>query len=299
MNNLLNSPFLVPSVLLGIALSLILYSLLVPKSNRHFDPESREKNKFIGFLSAISDQVFTAMPAQFDNIGSKKNPKIENLIVKSGNPWELTAEEFLTARFLTAFIGLVASVPTWYIVSINYGIPYIVFLVVFTAFGFFYPYIKYSEQASKRNLDFTRELPEALDLMRIAMSSGDTFISAMRNVIPRMEDGVLKYEFEQLRRNVDSGKTLSEALEILSKRSPNDGISSFVRAVQTANETNTPISEILDSRATESREEFFSLLREKTARLPEKTLAVLSPTMMIALMILVISPSASGLSKIF
>jgi len=158
--------------------------------------------------------------------------------------------------------------------------------------GFIYPKSVYNTAAAKRDLDFKRQLPEALDLLIISLSSGVPFGAALKSALPQMKPGVLKDEFKDISRSLESGKTLSDSLGDFSRKAPSESIKTFVRAVQEATELNVPIIDVLESRADASRKEFFALLQEKTASLESRMMAVLIPTIMPALLIVLIAPSA-------
>ena len=96
-------------------------------------------------------------------------------------------------------------------------------------------------------------------------------------------------------RRLDSGQTLQEALSEFAKKSPSESITSFVRAVQEATELNVSLIEVLESRADASRQEYFALLQQKTASLESRMMAVLTPTLVPALLITVMAPAISQL----
>ena len=153
------------------------------------------------------------------------------------------------------------------------------------------PFIKHTGLAKSRDIEFRRQLPEALDLITISLSGGLTFAQAVREVIPTMKPGILKGEFINMVKIMDAGGTLREALDEFAARAPNDGILTFVRSVQSATEVNASLSEILESRAKASRQEFFALVHEKTAQLESMMWTRLAPTLLPAVLIISVAPS--------
>lgn len=282
--------------LMALLAALIVYAIFVPKSSRKFEPDNAEissRNPMIRLISSIGNDIYGAMPAQFDKQDERlEHPRIKSLLIRSGNPWGLTAEEYIAFRWISAFLGFILGWGVWAVLAKLLGINIHWGIVVagVTLFCYFIPKIKYDDQAKKRDMDFRKQLPDALELLRIAMA-GISLSGAMREILPNMDDGLIKSEFQNIVKILDSGGTLQEALDQFAERAPNDGILTFIRAVQSASEVNAPMGEILESRARASREEFFALIHQKTAQLESQMWLVLAPTLIPAVAIIATAPS--------
>lgn len=290
----MGSPYVL-ATLVSLLVALFMYSWLVPKSSRRFTSEDTDqsKNPFLRFVSSLGDDLYAALPASFDKAGRKKQsyPRVESLLVRSGNPWNLTAQEFVSLRVISAVLGFAVSWLVWLGLHALTGIPWYVVVAGVTFFCYMIPFIKHTELAKNRDIEFRRQLPEALDLITISLSGGLTFAQAVREVIPTMKPGILKGEFINMVKIMDAGGTLREALDEFAARAPNDGILTFVRSVQSATEVNASLSEILESRAKASRQEFFALVHEKTAQLESMMWTRLAPTLLPAVLIISVAPS--------
>ena len=284
---------------MGLLAAIIVYAVFVPKSTRRFTPDNEKqtsKNPMVKLVSALGDDIYSALPAAFDNKNEREeHPRVASLLVRSGNPWNLTVEEFISFRYIAGFLGFVVAWPIWFGLSFITNAPWFIVVPAVTLLCFATPGIKYKDQAKKRDLEFLRQLPEAVDLMSISISGGTTFTQGIRDVLPNMQDGILKWEFQNISKILDSGGTLKDALEQFAQRAPNDGIMTFIRSVQSATEVNAPLAEILESRAKASREEFFALIHQKTAQLESKIWLILSPTLLPAVIIIAVSPSVSSM----
>jgi len=286
-----------PYIIAGLStllMLLIFYILFVPKNNNDLNTETNQNaNPLLKAINVIGNDFYKSLPKGFirEDRREKAHPRIESLIVRSGNPWKLTAEEFVMIQYASAFIGFLASWVVWYGLSTVISLPWFIVVPLVTLFAFFIPHIKYTEQAKNRDLEFKRQLPEALDLLVISLSGGRTFTHALREIIPIMQEGVLKEEFKTVIRSLDTGKTLKEALDEFATRAPNEGIETFIRSVQSATEVNASLSQTLASRAAASRQEFFALIHEKTAKLESKIFMILTPTMMPAVLVVAVAPS--------
>lgn len=286
--------------LAALLIALIMYYFLVPKNEINISNNSAEEssNPLLKAINVIGNDLYKSLPAGFlkEQRGVKKKyPREESLITRSGNPWNLTAQEFVTMRYVAGFLGFLASWVVFFAVNTAIAIPWWVIVPLTTIFAALIPQIKYTEQAKNRDLEFKRQLPEALDLLIISLSSGRTFSHALREVIPNMQDSVLKEEFRNIVKNLDSGYTLKESLDDFATRAPNEGIETFVRSVQSATEVNAPLVETLESRAEASRQEFFDIIHQKTAQLESKIFLILTPLIMPAVMLIAIAPSISSM----
>lgn len=286
--------------LAALLIALIMYYFLVPKNETNISNNSAEEssNPLLKAINVIGNDLYKSLPAGFlkEQRGVKKKyPREESLITRSGNPWNLTAQEFVTMRYVAGFLGFLASWVVFFAVNTAIAIPWWVIVPLTTIFAALIPQIKYTEQAKNRDLEFKRQLPEALDLLIISLSSGRTFSHALREVIPNMQDSVLKEEFRNIVKNLDSGYTLKESLDDFATRAPNEGIETFVRSVQSATEVNAPLVETLESRAEASRQEFFDIIHQKTAQLESKIFLILTPLIMPAVMLIAIAPSISSM----
>lgn len=292
------------AVLTGLLVFVLAYGMLVPKKSDRFRPENdkqRSESMALRALTVLSSEIYEALPSG-RNIASKQKrelPRIEDLLVRSGNPWGLKAEEFVFVRYITGLMGAAAGAAIWFATFV-FGIwaPWWAIIPGAAIVGFVYPYIKYREQAAVRDLDFKRNLPEALDLIIISDSAGRTFNQALRDTVPQLKESFLKDELEKVIRSVDSGRTMHDSLDDFASRAPSLGIVTFVRSLQEALDLNVSMKTTLRSRSDESRAELFSMIRERTAALPTKMTAVLTPTLSFALMIILLAPFITSLMAI-
>lgn len=286
---------------IAVIVGLIMYAFLVPRnldSIKISEDEARKNNKMLAVMGIIGNELYATLPSgtQFHR---KPNPKIEDLLVRSGNPWKLTVQEFIFLQLVGAFIGFIIGWIVWFILPDNIAIPWFIIVPGAMLAGYFIPRSRYNDQAKRRDLDFKRQLPEALDLAIISLSGGVTFIEALRQSIPNMQDGVLKKEFQDIVASFDTGQTLDASLIQFSNRAPNESIRTFVQAVREASELDTPLVEVLKSRAEASRSEFFALVNAKTAAVSSKIMGVLTPTILPAMLIISVAPSISSIVESF
>lgn len=287
----------VVAFLFALAVGLILYILLVPRNDTPYNPPLDQKDKKLQLLSLLTEEFNNSLPKGVGPLQqqNRRYPKIESLLVRSGNPWGLNAQEFVFTQWTFGLIGFVLAWPVWALLKNVINIPWFLLVPALTILLFFYPYSKYSSIAKERDFEFKRELPEALDLLIISLSAGTTFSQALRDSIPNMPDGILKDEFERINQSLNAGTSLEESLDSFGRRAPNEAISSFVKAVREATKLDVPLIEILEARAAASRQEYFALIHNRTAKLPSKLWMILTPTLIPALLIIAVTPSVFSL----
>ena len=286
------------SFLLALLIALVLYAIFVKKNTDEWIFDNENRNLAMRVMNYIGSDIYRMLPQGVGKV-KKKSSRLEDLIVKSGNPWKLSYQEFYFYQFVSAVIGLVVGFPLWFLLTNTvFSPPLWTVLLVTAGFGFFVPQLKYRDAAKKRDLEFKRQLPEALDLLIISLSAGTTFQQSLREILPNMADGVLKVEFENIVNQLDLGKTLKAALDDFASRAPNESIITFIRSVQEGIELNVPLTDTLTSRAEASRADFFALIHQKTATLESKMMAALAPTLVPALFIVLALPYMLALSKV-
>lgn len=102
---------------------------------------------------------------------------------------------------------------------------------------------------------FTRQLPEALDLISRALRSGHSLASGINLVAEELSDPIAK-EFGRVYEAQNLGLPLEEALEELAGRMPNLDLRFFVTAVVLQRQTGGDLAEILDKIGHLVRERF-------------------------------------------
>lgn len=297
----MDNPFLI-ATLFTVALAFFFYILLVPRNGKIYTQGdySEHDNKMLKGASVLGNEVFSMLPAGLVKVKTRAGTKrIDKLLQMSANPWNLKSADFVFFQIIFSLLfavgGTAAGLGLQY--GIGFFLPWWVFSVVGALLGWIHPSSTYKSAAKKRDLEFKRQLPEALDLMIISLTGSSTFVNAMRESIPNMQPGVLRDEFRNIIKSVDAGAPLNTALQAFADRAPNDSITTFIKAVQEATELNVPIIDTLESRAEASRREFFALIQDKTATLSSKMMGILTPTLIPALLICTLAPAAFTLME--
>jgi len=297
----MDNPILI-ALLFTVAVALFLYVLLVPRVGKQYTQGdySESSNGLLKGVSVVGNEVYSMLPAGLVKPKIRTgSTRVEKLIQMSANPWGLKAADFMFFQIIFAVLFAIGGTGAGLLLKYgaDFPLPFWVLTIGGAFLGWIYPSNTYKSVAAKRDLEFKRQLPEALDLMIISLSGGSTFTTAMRESIPNMQPGVLLDEFRKIVKSIDAGATLNQALQNFADRAPNDSITTFIKAVQEATELNVPLIDTLQSRAEASRREFFTLIQQKTATLESKMMAILAPTLVPALLICVLAPAAFSLME--
>lgn len=286
------------AALVAIIVFLVLYGAFVPRASSNFKPANDANTASMKIAGLLGTELINSLPADFVHKKRDKS-KIHELIKKSGNPWRVTADEFFFLQFVTAFAGFILSWALWFAISQVFAVGWYFVVPLVTLGAFFWPRYKYSYTAKERDLDFKRQLPEALDMLKIALSSGNSLQAGLKVVSQEMREGVLKDEFADMVRRYESGMTMENTLDHFASSAPSESIESFVKAIKQSQALSVSMVETLEQRAAASRAEYMALIDQKIQTLSTRMMAVLTPTLIPALMITVLAPTLEILMDAF
>lgn len=117
------------------------------------------------------------------------------------------------------------------------------------------PYLAVSSEADRRLRQINRGLPYMIDLLALAMSAGQDFPGAMRQVVEKSSDpnDALVEELGRMLQELGLGKTRKAVLLAFNERAPLESVAEFVNAVVQAEERGNPVADVLLIQASVSR----------------------------------------------
>ncbi len=110
-----------------------------------------------------------------------------------------------------------------------------------------------TRRVATRSQSYTRELPDVVELLALAVGSGEPIRVAIERVA-RMGAGDLITELQRTMGDVRSGNSLSEALNAMGQRASNTNVSRFTDAVVGSLELGSGLSKTLHTQARDSRD---------------------------------------------
>lgn len=109
------------------------------------------------------------------------------------------------------------------------------------------------------------ELPDFLELLAVAISSGDSIYSALRRVVPRL-GGMLGRELAFTLQAIELGGDLESELVDLSRRVPHRQVSEFCSKLNLALRRGTPLTKVLAEQAESVRQEILNQLTKQAGK---------------------------------
>ncbi|CUH42757.1 type II secretion system F family protein [Ruegeria atlantica] len=181
------------------------------------------------------------------------------------------------------------------IASLLQGITWVNALQIVTALmvaGFYGPALWLRYRIKKRRQAIEHSLPNALDLLQVAIEAGLGFDAAMVRVSHEMAYAApeIAQEFTILQLELQAGKERQAAFLDMADRVGIDELNSFANAFLQSNQYGTSISASLRRFATDMRLDRELRAQEKANRLPVQMSAVMAMCMMPVLLLICLAP---------
>lgn len=247
----------------------------------------------ISFLSGISAALELPLGVPVSRLFPGRSQTLEKRVLASGinlTPGvNLNAERIFAMKAVVGLAGcglgglLFAAVP-------EYRGPMAALWMFLTFVGWEYPSMRLDSYVQWRQNEITRALPFAIDLISSAMRAGLEFGAAMRYYEGLKLAGPLTDEFATVLRDIELGKSRTEALGDMAGRVQTDSFSSFAGVVAYGTEIGASISETLRVQGEEMRRARFHIAERKAARAPSLMIFPLAVFILPAVFVIIIVP---------
>lgn len=164
--------------------------------------------------------------------------------------------------------------------------------------GFSLPDVAVSSRARARREQVRAELPDALDLLAVAVEAGLGFDGAIGKLAEHM-DGALVEEFSLALSEMRVGEGRAEALRKMTERVPAPELAAFVRAVIQADQLGMSLGRILRVQAADSRLRRQAAAEERAMKAPIKMLFPLALFIFPAMFLVILGPAFINIAKLF
>ena len=189
----------------------------------------------------------------------------------AGRPGNLTPEDFSAVRIVGAavmaaiglLLGLVLGSPLYAVIA----------LLVGTVLGYYLPQLWLKQKVDGRRVEIQKGLPDAMDLLVIAVDAGLGFDAALARVVEKYKNA-LSDEFAKVLKEVSLGKPRLEAMDEMGRASGVEDLHNFIQAIIQSEQFGTGIGKILRIQADEMRRKRRQRAQEKAA---QATLKMLLP----------------------
>lgn len=293
------------AILAGLAVFVAVYAIAAPV-NDIFEDDPEEvlvadavNGKPSTFERLVRPAVRNVLPQTPMSalIAARKSTKIKELLIRSGNPWNVTPEEFLgmrivagvTGLFIFLFLAIIEFLPTM--------LPIAGWAVLGLALGYYFPKVRIDRHVGARRKGTQRGLPEALDLLVIILNAGMQFQPALAEVVSRLPEGVMRDELARVLSDLKANKTIETALTDLARRAPGDEVEAFCKAIVQGQRLGADMSETLKAQAASARQAYEAALDERIGKLPTTLFFPILGLMLPALFLVIMAPAFSEIGK--
>ena len=212
-------------------------------------------------------------------------------LAAAGAPSSLRVGDVMAVKAGAALVALLAALPLAAAAPGRLG-P--VLAVAGPAGAFLVPDLWLARRTAARRRVMAAELPDVLDLLRVAVDAGLSPARALAEV-GRHRRGLLAAELRATAARIDLGVARADALHELGRRCPVDAIAPLVAALLRAERHGAPLGPALAALAADARAAHAVRLREHAARAAPKIQLVVALLLVPAVMLLVGAALADAL----
>ena len=208
----------------------------------------------------------------------------------AGNPMQLDPAFFLALRFVAAAVlgGLIFLV---FLFTGRNWLQGLMLSVLFLLLGFFFPDLWLRSKINGRQKNVFRAMPDALDLLTIAVEAGLGFDAAMSKVHEKWEND-LSLEFGRVIQEIRLGKLRREALRDMAERLGVAEMTSFVAAVIQSEQLGVSMAKVLRIQSDQMRVRRRQMAEEEAHRAPIKMIFPIGILIFPSLLIILLGPAA-------
>ena len=224
----------------------------------------------------------------------KARQNLMNRLELAGRPGNLTPEDFAAVRIVAAavmaaiglLLGLLLKNPIYLAVAVAVG----------AILGFYLPVLWLKQKVDKRRNEIQKGLPDAMDLLVIAVDAGLGFDAALARVTDKYKNA-LSDEFAKVLREVSLGRPRLEAMDEMGRSSGVEDLHNFIQAIIQSEQFGTGIGKILRIQADEMRRKRRQRAQEKAAQATLKMMLPMVGCIFPTLWIVLLGPAALILLK--
>lgn len=204
------------------------------------------------------------------------------------DPTLFLASRFLSGVLLSALVLLLFTVsPTASVLSLRS----ILLAGLTLVLGFFVPNLLLNRRIRNRQQEIQNALPDALDLLTIAVEAGLGFDAAMKKVVDKWEDN-LSLAFARVLQEIQLGRLRREALRDMSDRIGLSEMDSFVAAVIQSEQLGVSMARVLRVQSEAMRVKRRQRAEENAQRAPVKMLLPMAFLIFPTIIIILLGPAA-------
>jgi tight adherence protein C len=220
---------------------------------------------------------------------AKARQDLDNRLELAGRPGNLTPADFGALRLVAAAVmaaaglgvGLLLGTPVYLVISLAIG----------AVLGYYLPVLWLKQKVDARRAAIQKGLPDAMDLLVIAVDAGLGFDAALARVTDKYKNA-LSDMFAKVLREVSLGRPRLEAMDEMGRSSGVDDLHNFIQAIIQSEQFGTGIGKILRIQADEMRRKRRQRAQEKAAQATLKMMLPMVGCIFPTLWIVLLGPAA-------
>ena len=224
----------------------------------------------------------------------KARQNLMNRLDLAGRPGNLTPEDFAAVRIVAA--AVMAAVGLGLGLLLGNVVYLAISLVAGAILGFYLPVLWLKQKVDARRSEIQKGLPDAMDLLVIAVDAGLGFDAALARVTDKYKNA-LSDEFAKVLREVSLGRPRLEAMDEMGRSSGVEDLHNFIQAIIQSEQFGTGIGKILRIQADEMRRKRRQRAQEKAAQATLKMMLPMVGCIFPTLWIVLLGPAALILMK--
>ncbi len=223
---------------------------------------------------------------------AKARQDLMNKLELAGRPGNLTPEDFGAVRSAAVLaavgllLGFLLANPVYLVISLAVG----------AILGYYAPVMWLQQKVDARRAEIQKGLPDAMDLLVIAVDAGLGFDAALARVTDKYKNA-LSEQFAKVLREVSLGRPRLEAMDEMGRSSGVEDLHNFIQAVIQSEQFGTGIGKILRIQADEMRRKRRQRAQEKAAQATLKMMLPMVGCIFPTLWIVLLGPAALILMK--
>ena len=219
----------------------------------------------------------------------KARQDLMNRLDLAGRPGNLTPEDFAAVRIVAA--AVMAAIGLLLGLLMKNTIYLAVALAAGAILGYYLPVLWLKQKVDARRSEIQKGLPDAMDLLVIAVDAGLGFDAALARVTDKYKNA-LSEEFAKVLREVSLGRPRLEAMDEMGRSSGVEDLHNFIQAIIQSEQFGTGIGKILRIQADEMRRKRRQRAQEKAAQATLKMMLPMVGCIFPTLWIVLLGPAA-------
>ncbi len=246
------------------------------------------------------DRVWRPLLAALGRIGARLTPagtpqRLRSRLDLAGNraPWDM--ESVLVVKTVATFGLGGAGLTFWLLTRSALGLA---LFVVLACLGYWLADLLLYNAGQKRQEAMRRAAPDTIDMLTICVEAGLGFDAGLAQVAEKTS-GPLAGEFARVLKEIQLGRSRTDAFVELSQRTDVAEIKGFVGAIMQSDRLGVPIAGVLREQASELRVRRRQRAEENAQKVPVKIVFPVLFCIFPVFFIIVIGPGAIRIAQVF